>query len=185
MTFRAGQGRRSSSGRCSLAHWRRVLALSIVLSVFLLSTRTSNAVASGTVGQFTSYGGILSPQGIAAGPDGALWFTNQDSLIGRVSTSGVVTNYEGSGPIHPFDITAGPDGALWFTNRGNNSIGRITTAGAVSNYADPSISEPAAITTGPDGALWFTDGFGSIGRITTAGAASSYSDPSITGPSGI
>jgi hypothetical protein len=67
---------------------------------------------------------------IAAGPDGALWFTNPlNNSIGRITTSGTVTNHTGPGISHPSVIAAGPDGALWFTNPLNNSIGRITTSG--------------------------------------------------------
>ncbi len=61
--------------------------------------------------------GIDAPDGIAAGPDGALWFTNiYNGSIGRITTSGVVSNFTSPGIDVPIKITAGPDGALWFTN---------------------------------------------------------------------
>ncbi len=72
-----------------------------------------------TAGVVTNYTGpgIDDPDGITAGPDGALWFTNlRNNSIGRISTAGVVTNYTGPGIDEPEGITAGPDGALWFTN---------------------------------------------------------------------
>ena len=47
--------------------------------------------------------------------------------IGRITTSGTVTNYTGTGVSSPYAIAPGPDSALWFTNDGNASIGRITT----------------------------------------------------------
>ena len=71
--------------------------------------------------------------GIAAGPDGNLWFTYQDfttkvNAIGRITTSGTITltptPTANSGPT---DITAGPDGNLWFTEAAGN-VGRITTS---------------------------------------------------------
>ena len=40
--------------------------------------------------------GISAPLGIAAGPDGAMWFTGGDQfggLIGRITTAGKVTSY--------------------------------------------------------------------------------------------
>ncbi len=124
-----------------------------------------------TGGVVTNYTGtgISSPNGIAAGPDGALWFTNSgNSTIGRITTGGVVTNYTGTGISTPDAIAAGSDGALWFTNSRNSTIGRITTDGAVTNYTGMGISNPNGIAAGPDGALWFTnDGNNSIGRITT------------------
>src|SRR5258707_2299380 len=57
------------------------------------------------------------PTGITAGPDGALWFSEEfKNKIGRITTDGVITEY----PIptlnsSPGDITTGPDGALWVT----------------------------------------------------------------------
>src|SRR5207253_8148887 len=79
--------------------------------------------------------GIDRPVGIAAGPDGALWFTNASSSlgdsIGRITTGGMVTKYTAPSISHPLSITSGSDGALWFINAGNNSIGRISTADSV------------------------------------------------------
>ena len=67
--------------------------------------------------------GIDQPDGITAGPDGALWFTNDaNNSIGRITTAGVVTNYTGTG-IDAHGITAGPDGALWFTNTATTRSG--------------------------------------------------------------
>ena len=130
---------------------------------------------------------ISFPDGITAGPDGALWFTNYgNDSIGRVTTSGAVTNFTDPGISHPDGIVVGPDGALWFANLTNNSIGRITTSGAVTDFTDPSISYPYAIAVGPDGALWFTNYDGnSIGRITTSGAVTNFTDPTISTPSSI
>jgi virginiamycin B lyase len=70
---------------------------------------------------------------MAAGPDGALWFTvfpPGPVTIGRITTDGLVSYFpifSGTRSLGiPFGITAGPDGALWFTDSGTNSIGRIT-----------------------------------------------------------
>ena len=131
--------------------------------------------------------GISFPYGIAAGPDGALWFTNSgNNTIGRITTTGLVTNYTAPGIDIPWGITLGPDGALWFTNLGNNTIGRITTAGLVTSYTGPGISSPWGIRAGPDGALWFTNyGNNSIGRITTTGLVTNHTGNGINRPWGI
>jgi hypothetical protein len=92
---------------------------------------------------------------IAAGPDGALWFTETfASRIGRITTSGVVSEFplptSGSGPA---DIAAGPDGALWFTEEGVHKIGRITTSGAITEYPISALSAvgvPSGIAAGSD-----------------------------------
>jgi streptogramin lyase len=55
--------------------------------------------------------GISAPQEIAAGPDGALWFTGlHGNSIGRITTAGVVTTYSGAGIGFAQGIAAGPDG---------------------------------------------------------------------------
>jgi streptogramin lyase len=64
------------------------------LAVLILGLTASTAAASGA-GKVTNYTGtgIDKPFGIAAGPDGALWFTNGNNSIGRITTAGVVTIY--------------------------------------------------------------------------------------------
>ena len=70
--------------------------------------------------------------------------------IGRISTSGVITDYTGPGAGRggTGGIAAGPDGALWFTSETvgtfsnvSYSIGRITTNGVVTVYTGPAISK--------------------------------------------
>jgi virginiamycin B lyase len=150
------------------------------------TVRATPAAASGA-GKVTNYTdpSIHDPYGIAAGPDGALWFTNNhdNKSIGRISTAGKVTHYTDPSISDPKGIVAGPDGALWFTN--HDSIGRITTAGTVSRYLSPGIRYPQGIVVGPDGALWFTNHANSIGRITTSGKVTSYTIPGISYPWGI
>jgi virginiamycin B lyase len=133
----------------------------------------------------TSYtaASVDDPQGIAWGSDGALWFVNQgNDSIGRITTSGVISNYVSTAIDQPFQIAAGADGALWFTNTEGDSIGRITTAGTVSTYTLPTGEYPFAIAAGPDGNLWFTDADGnSIGRITTGGTVTLFTGNPLTG----
>jgi streptogramin lyase len=112
--------------------------------------------------------GIVTPTGIAAGPDGNLWFTMLfANAIGRITPAGVVTIFRDATISGPSGITPGPDGNLWFTNAFNNSIGRITPLGVVSRHVGTGgIFLPTSITTGADGGLWFTNRSNdSIGRI--------------------
>jgi streptogramin lyase len=130
------------------------------------------------------------PSGIAAGPDGALWFTEQvTSKIGRITTDGTVTEFTlPTGSVAPYGITAGPDNALWFADHQANKIGRITTAGVVTDFLVPTgSSSPFIVTPGPDGALWFTEWTASkIGRITTAGVITEFPIPTAnSSPEGI
>ncbi|HLJ45199.1 MAG TPA: BACON domain-containing carbohydrate-binding protein [Bryobacteraceae bacterium] len=140
---------------------------------------TITQTGASQLGSFSTSG---APWAIVNGPDGALWFTEQQSTIGRITTAGVVTEYSLSTPgLSTHGLTAGPDGALWFTafssSAGLGFIGRMTTTGTSTLYLLPSTGENAlAITTGPDGALWFTEP-GKIGRITTSGAITEYPVP--------
>ena len=147
---------------------------------------TPNSIAHNHGGVVTNYGpGVDYPKSITSGPDGALWFTNGDNSIGRITTSGVVTVYRSHDIRDPQGIVAGPDGALWFTNYGGDSIGRITTSGAVTDYTNPAIDHPLDITSGPDGALWFTNlGNDSIGRMSS-GVVTNYTGTGIDDPQGI
>jgi virginiamycin B lyase len=141
-------------------------------------------------------GGVSGPCGIAAGRDGALWFTSRgscidgpsDNRIGRITTGGAVAFAPIPTPgAAPAEITTGPDGALWFTEYGTSKIGRITTGGAVSEFPVPGDGAPDGITVGSDGALWFADiGENRVGRITTAGQVRLFPMPAPdSNPSGI
>ena len=141
-----------------------------------------------------------APLGIAAGPDGALWFTDPNAVapaIGRVTTGAEpkiieFTNAQSPGlraTSVPVAIAADAEGRLWFTDQSSvaPAIGRITPAAVEGN--PPEIVEfplpfassvPINIALGPDGNLWFTDpGCPScenptppaIGRITLDGTS--------------
>jgi virginiamycin B lyase len=143
------------------------------------------------IGRITPAGAITefpipsaNPQalGIAAGPDGNLWFTELGSnKVARVTTSGTFTEWPV--PIqygYPRGIAAGPDGNLWFTlstGQCQESIGRVTTAGAITIFpVTTSCEETDEITAGPDGAMWFTEP-PYIGRISMSGVVTRFSAP--------
>jgi virginiamycin B lyase len=131
-------------------------------------TTAGSVTAEYGIGGFS--GPVPGPMAIAAGPDGALWFTavslvnNLLSGINRISTVGTVTGYLESGS--PYWISSGPDGALWFV--GGLGIGRITTSGTITPVgAQISAGTLGTIAAGPDGALWFTEFAGNkIGRLS-------------------
>jgi len=150
-----------------------VFAVAGVLALGIGLTRAAEGAtpAPGAVTEFPLATANSGPQGITAGPDGNLWFTEYNAnKIGRITPAGVITEFSvptaASGPNW---ITAGPDGNLWFTEWNANQIGRITPAGVVTEFFLPTAnSGPAGITAGPDGNLWFTEATANkIGRITS------------------
>jgi virginiamycin B lyase len=115
-------------------------------------------------------------EGIVAGPDGNLWFTEGDH-IGRLTPAGTIAEY--ARPTHedrPGAIVAGPDGNLWFVAQTAKALGRITPRGVVTQFPlPPGNSYPVGLAAGPDGAIWYT-------RLASLGAAGSGTpDPSTPG----
>ena len=133
----------------------RILPLALGLLVFVLPSAATAAIEEFAVPTASS-----SPLAIAAGSDGALWFTeNTADQVGRVTTTGGFTELAPPTAFSsPAGIAPGPDGALWFTEQTTSRIGRVTTGGSFTEYPIPTPdSLPADIAAGPDGALWFTD----------------------------
>ncbi len=130
---------------------------------------------------------------IAPGPDGNMWFTEQDgNRIGRITPTGVITEFSAglSTGARPRRLAAGADGAMWFTEEGLQRIGRISTNGVITEFS-AGISSDAGllfdIANGPDGNLWFTEAGGNrIGRITPQGVVTEFKAGTASGfPSGI
>ncbi len=110
-----------------------------------------------------------SPSGLVAGPDGAIWFTEESgNKIGRMTTGGVVTNeipIPTSGSL-PSEIVVGPDGRLWFTEYNGNKIGRVDSFTTITEFSVPGGGNPDGIVVGPDNNLWFTQDTGNaIGKF--------------------
>lgn len=107
------------------------------------------------------------PRSIALGPDGNYWFGEHTGNIGRITTSGLITQFPvpHGNPVNAA-VIVGPDGALWFGETFHNKLGRITTAGKVRVCP---VSGPAGIVAGPDGNLWVSEFLhGKVARVTTA-----------------
>ena len=108
------------------------------------------------------------PNGITAGPDGNLWFTeNAANQIGKINpATHAITEFPMPTPqAGPCWITAGPDGNLWFTETAASKVGddqpddpRHHRVPHPQQHRDPS-----DITAGPDGNLWFTETTGRSG----------------------
>src|SRR5207244_3742591 len=123
------------------------------------------------------------PWGITAGPDGNIWFTENDpspgtgNNIGRLTPTGTLTEFPiPTGQSCPEGITDGPDGNLWFVETCKDQIGRVTPTGGFTEFRVPQIEAFLLdIATGPDGNLWFTENYGNkIGRITPDGVVTEF-----------
>lgn len=69
------------------------------------------------------YGGISD---IGAGPDGAMWLTEQQGIVARVASVGTVT--ELALPLaasNPDGIAAGPANTIWVTETGSDALVEI------------------------------------------------------------
>lgn len=168
---------------------RRITKL--VASLFLLATFAFGMGASRASAVALEYEFYTPPSttsgipSIALGPDGNMWFVkpNQDQ-IGKVTPSGVITEYDLNASDRPLTIAAGPDGNMWFTTY-SKKIGKSTTSGSITYYDVSSDLgsgyAPWGIAAGPDGNMWvnapIVPGGGTGGRIikiTTSGAVTVY-----------
>jgi virginiamycin B lyase len=130
------------------------------------------------------------PDAVVAGPDGAMWFTEFYGKIGRITTSGAITEMAVPAGTNAYieQIVTGPDGALWFVETGAGKLGRIPTTATPGN---PSVTEfPMAnpgcvnlsLTSGPLNSLWYVGCSGSLSNITidqvsTSGVQTYYPIP--------
>jgi virginiamycin B lyase len=122
--------------------------------------------------------------GIALGPDGNIWYTatNIYSHIGKMTPSGVVTNYVLSTYTDQNigSVAKGSDGNIWFVDGSPSAstpqIVKMNTSGAVLNrYYMPTNHPVLNLSLGPDGNLWFAEGSYRVGTITPSGTITEYS----------
>ncbi len=186
---------RPDATRSRRAVWLACAIAGVALAAGLAAAAPARAVTPD--GQVTEFAAGISagsaPYGIAQGPDGNLWFTEQvGNRLGRITPQGQVTEFATgiTAVSFPTGIAQGPDGNLWFTERGGDRIGRITPQGQVTEFATgiSAGSLPTGIAQGPDGNLWFTElGGDRIGRITPQGQVTEFAAGirAGSGPTGI
>lgn len=127
------------------------------------------------------------PDGIVAGPDGNMWFSEQNGgQIGVFSPGAPAASaFNGFtlGIGEETSITSGPDLTMWFLLPATASptkfdVGTINTSGNVFHSYSVFTGAPGSMTAGPDGNLWVTEagagGAGRIAQVTTAGSATEF-----------
>lgn len=90
-----------------------------------------NALAAVNIVEYTLPTANSVPYGIAKGPDGNMWFTeNNINNIAKITPSGTVTAYAiPTAGSSPHGIAQGPDGNMWFAENNVNNISKITPTG--------------------------------------------------------
>lgn len=115
--------------------------------------------------------------GITQGPDGKMWFTQQQGDVGSVDMNGTIVRYFVSQA--PLQIIVGPDRALWFAETRNTFgpyIGRITTSGKLTEYQIP-FDPNAGLAAGSDGNIWVAGVRRSVEKVTLHGVVTNYPLP--------
>ncbi len=147
--------------------------------------------SSGTVIAKYPLGRNPYPDALTTGPDGNIWFDGCCSSVGKITTSGKVTEYkleEGHGVgLSPGGVAVG-EGDLWYTTSDNipsesTPIVKVTTSGEETFYTLPAETNSYQITAGPEKDMWFTNDYClhndpsepcSIDKITTSGVVTAY-----------
>jgi streptogramin lyase len=142
---------------------------------------TENAVSK--IGKMSTAGVALaeyptktnpsSLSAITSGPDGNLWFLENTAYgaVGKITTSGVVTEYKAQMQNFQNGIVSGSDGAIWYAQGYPNAVGRVTTKGVVSTVPLTTLNALGnSITAGPDHKIWVAESIaGALGRLSAIG----------------
>jgi len=136
--------------------------------------RVGQMSMTGSTSSFTLTGG-RKPYAILAGPDGYLWLTQLQYSLSRMSTTGVLTDFNIGTAIA---LAVGSDQAMWCTVEIPASVVKVTTDGTITTFPLSYGVYPFGITTGSDGNLWFVEyAANQIGRITVDGALTEFPIP--------
>ena len=135
-------GVRTPRHRALLGRISRVSLATAMVSGLVLAAGPVGPAAASPVGAFALFDipdNSSTPEGIAKGSDGNMWFTERvGNRISRITPTGAITEFLiPTTTSIPAGITLGPDGNMWFTEREGNKIGRITPNGVITEFAIP------------------------------------------------
>ena len=116
------------------------------------------------------------PTSMIAGPDGALWFSEDAQMIGRITTAGVYTEYPLDHPTDTACLAAGANGKVWIAEEG--FIAQVSSTGQMKDHPVPALSAIGLGCLAAKGKLmWFTTGNG-VGHMSAGGAYATFASPS-------
>jgi streptogramin lyase len=140
---------------------------------------------SGTIVEYSIPTANSGPYGITQGPDGNMWFTENNTgtnKVAKITPTGVITEYSlPTSNAFPGNIVSGPDGNLWYVDESNH-LGRVTTGGTIT--LDPA-TDPSAVAVGSDNNLWVTEFNGMKVDVYSTAGALLHSYVSNTSPSNL
>jgi virginiamycin B lyase len=98
---------------------------------------------------------------IAAGPDGAIWFSGNglggEAMVGRVDTGAkprVTALYRLPDRAGADGIAAGADGNVWVAEHNTMSVVRVTPGGQITRYTLGPDRFPTVMAAGTDRTVW-------------------------------
>jgi streptogramin lyase len=142
--------------------------------------RVVRVTPGGVATPFATGGG---PQGIAAGPNGQVAYSNpiaNPQSVGRVTDPGPAVVLE-TPMADPIGVAFGTDLAYWFAQFGTNNLGRLTTGGSYSTLALDANTGPRQLSAGPNNTLWVTlDTVDKVAKITGVDPATPTPNPNPT-----
>ncbi len=118
--------------------------------------------------------------GIVAGPDGNMWFIdeNASSLVRTNMTGGIKEFRLTAVTGNAVSMAVGADGKFYIGDE-STSIVQATTSGASKAFSIPSGDNTSlgGLALGPEGDVWFTE-FNHVAKITPSGTITEFAYPS-------
>ena len=142
------------------------------LDSVLQSPAVGRIMPAGDITEFPVNCSSCSLSDIVQGPEGILYFTSNDPILGRITTSG---EFLAPIPMPVTDVLAGDlavhGNEIWITDFNNDSLWRYDIAtGQFKQFAVP---EPADVAVDSGGRVWFTaplaPGIGELNPATGEG----------------
>jgi virginiamycin B lyase len=154
-----------------------ILGIAMFISLVVRPAHTQSAITelNVTIREYDVPTPKARPHDPALGPDGALWFTEQEAnKLGRLDPStGKITEFPLKTPHSgPHGLVADRQGNIWYTGNYAALIGKLDPrTGNVTEYPmpDPAAHDPHTPVFDAQGILWFTVQQGNmVGKLDPA-----------------